>query len=95
MFIRRTTIKSRNPIAPVSPTACVKASERVGGKVKQRTLLNLGRHFANPREQWPELSARIEQLLNRRRGKNALLELELIEDLERQAQRYVALIVAT
>ena len=92
MYIRRTTIKSRQSGEPYF-TYRLCESERVGGKVKQRTLLNLGRHFTLPREQWSELSARIEQLLDRRRGKRLLLELELSEELERQAQRYVAQIV--
>ena len=30
-------------------------SERVGGRVRQRTLLNLGRHFDIDREHWPLL----------------------------------------
>jgi hypothetical protein len=92
VYIPRTTIKSRQSGEPYF-TYRLCESERVGGKVKQRTLLNLGRHFTLPREQWSELSARIEQLLDRRRGKRLLLELELSEELERQAQRYVAQIV--
>jgi len=92
MYIRRTTIKSRKSGEPyVTYRLC--ESERVGGKVKQRTLLNLGRHFNQPREQWPVLSARIEELLERSRGRAALLELELPEALEALAQRYVAQIL--
>jgi transposase len=93
MYIRRTTIKSRKSGKPyVTYRLC--ESERVGGKVKQRTLLNLGRHFNLPREQWQLLSARIEELLERGRGKEVLLELELPEELETLAQRYVAQILA-
>ena len=35
---------------------------RVDGKAPQKTLLNLGRHFFIPREQWPELAQRAEAL---------------------------------
>ena len=93
MYIRRTTTKSRKSGDPyVSYRLC--SSERVGGKVKQRTILNLGRYFDLPQDQWPMLSARIEELLNCGRGKGTLLGLELPEELERQAQRYVARILS-
>ena len=36
---------------------------RVGKRVRQRTLLNLGSKFSFPRDQWPELTQRIEQIL--------------------------------
>ncbi|NMQ28493.1 transposase, partial [Candidatus Accumulibacter phosphatis] len=36
--------------------------ERVAGKVRQITLLNLGRNFAIKQEDWPVLCRRIEQL---------------------------------
>jgi transposase len=39
-------------------------SRRVGKKVSQHTLLNLGTNFDLPREAWPELCTRIEQILN-------------------------------
>jgi hypothetical protein len=38
------------------------ASERTGDKVRQITLLNLGRHFDLPRSDWPRLCARIATL---------------------------------
>jgi transposase len=38
-------------------------SKRVGRKVSQHTLLNLGTNFDLPREAWPELCTRIEQIL--------------------------------
>lgn len=86
MYIRRTSIKSRKSGDPYF-TYRLCESERVGGKVKQRTLLNLGRHFDLPREQWQPLSARIEQILDRRK-QDRLLDLRLPEALERLAQRY-------
>ena len=55
MFIRRTA--TRNTITGESyHTYRLVRSERVGGKVRQVTLLNLGRHFALSQEQWPQLS---------------------------------------
>jgi transposase len=63
----------------------------VGSQVKQRTLLNLGRHFDVPREDWKRLTARIEELLAPRA---ILLELTLPESLEVQAQRYAARILS-
>ena len=39
-------------------------SRRVGRHVKQVTLLNLGRHFALPRERWPQMCLRLDQLLS-------------------------------
>ncbi|MBL0012142.1 MAG: hypothetical protein IPP22_16760 [Nitrosomonas sp.] len=35
-------------------------SFRIGNKVKQQTLLNLGAEFSIPREYWGELTNRIE-----------------------------------
>ena len=38
--------------------------ERIAGKVRQITLLNLGRNFAIKQDDWPVLCRRIEQLLH-------------------------------
>ena len=38
-------------------------SDRIGGKVRQSTLLNLGVHFDTPRDQWGALVLHIENLL--------------------------------
>lgn len=90
MFIRRTTIKSRTSGEPYYTYRLVE-SERVEGRVKQRTLLNLGRHFELERQQWPALCARIEQLLNRQQSMG---DIELETTLEQLAQRYAARILA-
>ena len=45
-------------------------SDRVGGKVRQTVLLNLGVHFDTPREQWGELVAHIQHLMQ---GQQVLL----------------------
>ncbi|MDO9043657.1 MAG: hypothetical protein Q7U64_15170, partial [Desulfocapsaceae bacterium] len=36
-----------------------------GGKVRQKTVLNLGRSFSLPKEQWAELSSRIDEILSK------------------------------
>jgi len=64
-------------------------SRRVGDKVRQVTLLNLGRHFALPRERWPELCQRLDQLL---RGRQALVP--AAESVERIAQPCFARLLA-
>lgn len=91
MFIRCTTIKSKQSGDPYQ-TYRLEESERVNGKVKQRTVLNLGRHFDLPKSQWSDLSSRIAQLLS---AQEMLFSIELPTELEAQAQRYAAQILAT
>ena len=62
MFIRRTqTHSSRSGEAYF--TFRLVRSERIGSKVRQRTLLNLGRHFAIGPSAWPVLCRRIDEML--------------------------------
>jgi transposase len=89
MYIRRTTIKSRRTGEPYYTYRLVE-SVRLEGGVRQRTLLNLGRHFDVPRKQWGLLAQRIEQLLSQQ---NTLLAIELDPQLEAAAQRYAASVV--
>ena len=91
MYIRRTTIKSRQTGEPYYTYRLVE-SIREGGRVRQRTLLNLGRHFDVPREQWGALVQRIEQLL---RGQPDLIPADLDAQWEEVAQRYVAQLIRT
>ncbi len=91
MFIRCTTIKSKQSGDPYQTYRLVE-SERVNGKVKQRTLLNLGRHFDLPKSQWSDLSSRITHLLS---AQEMLFSLELPAELEAMAQRYAAQILAS
>ena len=52
MYIRQT--KTRNSTTGEAYcTFRLVASERIGTKVRQHTLLNLGRNFSLPKEQWP------------------------------------------
>ncbi len=89
MFIRCTTIKSKQSGDPYQTYRLVE-SERVNGKVKQRTLINLGRYFDVPKAQWSDLSSRISQLLT---AQDTLFSVELSEELEGMAQRYAAQIL--
>ena len=90
MFIRRSPTRNKATGESYFTFRLVR-TERIAGKVKQRTLLNLGRHFAAAQEDWPALCARIEQLIS---GQVSLLAVELSASLERLAQRYAALLVA-
>jgi hypothetical protein len=88
MYIRRTPT-SNSATGERYTTHRLVQSERVGGRVRQVTLLNLGRHFALPPEEWPALCARLEEL---RRGQCALLAGS--GPVEREAQRLFARLLA-
>jgi transposase len=89
MYIRRTSVKSRRTGEPYYTYRLVE-SVRIDGRVRQRTLLNLGRHFDVPREQWAPLAQRIEQLVG---GQGALLPMELDAKWEGAAQHYSARVI--
>jgi transposase len=63
-------------------------SRRTEKGVRQRTLLNLGVDFSLPREQWPDLTKRIEDIL---RGQQSLLDIDT--DIERLAQGFASRII--
>ena len=65
--------------------------ERIGGRVRQITVLNLGRNFAIKQEDWPMLCLRLEQLLQ---PQDVLLGPDCAAHIERAAQRYAAQLVA-
>ena len=67
MFIRRTQTRRAKDGSAYMTHRLVR-SERRGGKVRQRTLLNLGRHFEIEPESWPRLCARIKDLLDGQPG---------------------------
>jgi len=89
MYIRRTTIKSRRGGEPYYTYRLVE-SVRTEDGVKQRTLLNLGRFFDVPREQWAALAQRIEQLIS---GQRDLVAVALDAETEAAAQRYGAQVI--
>ena len=62
MYIRRTTIKSRETGEPYYTYRLVE-SVRTATSVRQVTLLNLGRQFKVPRPQWGPLAGRIAALV--------------------------------
>jgi transposase len=87
MYIRRTTIKSRKDGGQYYTYRLVR-SERIGKKVRQHTLLNLGTAFSLPRELWPELVARIQNIID---GQIEIVKTpQAIEEL---AQNYAAQII--
>ncbi len=61
-IVRRT--RTRATDGAVYHTHRLVRSERDGGRVRQRTLLNLGRHFDVERDRWPLLCQRVEQVLD-------------------------------
>ncbi len=89
MYIRRTSIKSRRTGEPYYTYRLVE-SVRIDCKVRQKTLINLGRHFDVPREQWTPLAQRIEQIVQ---GQNDLFDVQLETQFEGIAQDYAALVI--
>jgi transposase len=90
MYIRRTQTRNTATGERYFTHRLVR-SERQGGKVRQVTLLNLGRHFAVAQAHWPTLCARLEELLSGQEvllgGRGGLL-------IEREAQRLAGLLLA-
>ena len=66
-------------------------SARVGGSIKQTTLLNLGSHFDLPQAHWPALAQCIDELVH---GQRSMLEASLPEEVWVFAQRFAAQIIA-
>lgn len=90
MYIRRT--KTRHTASGESYYSYrLVRSERVGDKVRQKTLLNLGHHFEVDRSHWTAFCAYLEELLT---GQETLLPPELPRDAEQQAQRLLARLIA-
>jgi transposase len=90
MFIRQTRTRN-NSTGEGYFTFRLVRGERIGGKVRQITVLNLGRHFPVKQEDWPLLCSRIEQLVQ---PQATLLRLKCPAPIERAAQRYVGQLVA-
>lgn len=87
MYIRRTAIKSRKDGGQYYTYRLVE-SRRTEQGVRQHTLLNLGVDFSLPREQWPDLTKRIEEILG---GQQALFDIEC--NVEKLAQGYASRII--
>ena len=89
MFIRRTQTRTTTT-GEVYFTHRLVRSERVGDKVRQRTLLNLGRHFDAAQSDWPALCRRIEEVL----GGQLQLAPDCPPALESHAQHIAAQLLA-
>ena len=84
MYIRRVATRNKTTGESYFTHRLVR-TERLANRVRQVTLLNLGRHFAVDQEDWPSLCPRIEEILT---GQARLLP--LTPALEKLAQRYAA-----
>src|SRR5665647_1567048 len=89
MYIRRTHTNNSSTGERYYTFRLV-ASQRVDGKPRQMTLLNLGRHFAVDQDLWASLCVRIEQLLSHQ---TELLPIELPLAVEKAAQRIAAQLI--
>ena len=89
MFIRETKTGSTTD-GTARITLRLVESRRIDGKVRQHTLLNLGRHFAVDREDWPLLCQRIEELLS---GQTVLDLVPPDPGIEAEARRIAARLV--
>lgn len=88
MFIRQTQTRSSSTGGSYYTYRLVE-SRRVGRKVGQHTLLNLGTNFDLSREVWPELCTRIEQIL---KSEQPLFAVDA--DIEKSAQHLYSQIIA-
>lgn len=84
MFIRQTRTNNKATGEGYFTFRLVRG-ERIAGKVRQITVLNLGRHFPILQDDWPLLCSRLEQLLN---PQTFLCTLECSDKIERTAQHY-------
>ena len=84
MYIVKTTTKKSAKGTPY-PSYRIVMSERVMGKVKQRTLLNIGSHFELPQPLWSQLCQRIDAILH---GRLTLLPAN--KEIEKYAQKFAA-----
>ena len=89
MFIRRTQTRRTDDGKPYFSHRLVRA-ERLGNAVRQRTLLNLGRHFDIPQAHWPLLCARVADAL----AGQAPLGADCPPAVDQEAQRIAAQLVA-
>ncbi|MFI3186186.1 MAG: hypothetical protein QX198_09425, partial [Methylococcaceae bacterium] len=89
MYIRRTHTNNSSTGERYYTYRLV-TSQRVDGKPRQMTLLNLGRHFVVDQDLWASLCVRIEQLLSHQ---VELLPIELPTTVEKAAQRIAAQLI--
>lgn len=87
MYIRRSAIKSRKDGGQYYTYRLVE-SRRTEKGVRQHTLLNLGVDFSLPREQWPDLAKRIEEILS---GQQSIIEID--NNIEQLATKFASRII--
>ena len=97
MFIRKTKIKSGPKGEPYYTYRIVETTRTHTG-VKQRTLLNLGKHFEIESAHWALLAKRIEEIVQGQSNpvqQQSMfnISLDIDADLEAAAQRYAAQII--
>ncbi len=90
MFIRQTQTRNTSTGERYFTYRLVRG-ERIGGKVRQITVLNLGRHFPVAQDHWPLLCSRIEQLWQ---PQQSLAPLVCSDAIERMAQRCFEQLIA-
>lgn len=83
MYIRKTVSKSKKHSDKKYYTYRLVESVRIGKKVRQRTLLNLGPDFSVDQSSWSDLAKRIEDII---KGRSSLFELD--KEIESLAQQY-------
>jgi len=88
MYIRKTQIQKKKAGGHYFTYRIVE-SQRIGKKVHQRTLLNLGTDFSFTEEQWPILTKRIQEILQ---GQQSLLKIDV--EIDKWAHNYGARILA-
>ena len=86
MFIRQTTTGSATD-GTARITFRLVENRRIDGKVRQHTLLNLGRHFEIDHQDWPLLCQRTEELLS---GQTVLNLVPHPPKIEAEARRIAA-----
>ena len=88
MYIRKTQIQKKKSGGHYYTYRIVE-SQRIGKKVTQRTLLNLGVDFSFSEEQWPTLIKRIQEILH---GQRSFFEIDC--EIDKWARNYAARILA-
>lgn len=92
MYIRKTKT-SNSSTGEAYFTHRLVRGERIAGKVRQITVLNLGRNLAIKQDDWPLLCSRIEQILEPKQI--TLVVIECPVQIERAAQYYAGKLIAS
>jgi len=90
MYIIKTISKNKKDSEQKYYSYRMMESVRVGKKVRKITLLNLGSDFSVEQKDWAVLSSRVDDILNQT---PRLFDID--KELEKKAQRYAKLIIAS